>query len=133
MQSKVSNTEKEDLTLTKNEHSTRYHSNIQESYIADTFGGHTTLNSGAARFSVGDVVLPKADMLIECKCKMKDTDSFSIKKDWLAKLKEEQLAARMSSCALAFSFDEDCKNNYFIINESLMRYLVEKLTEDSEI
>ena len=119
--------------MTKNEHSTRYHSNIQESYIADKFGGHTTLNSGAARFSVGDVILPKADMLIECKCKMKDTDSFSIKKGWLAKLKEEQLAARMSSCALAFSFNEDCKNNYFIINESLMRYLVEKLTEDSEI
>ena len=71
-------------------------------------------------------MLPRCDTLIECKTQMTNKESFSIKKDWLVKLKEECKLSRHSNYALCFSFGPD-EENYFIISESLMKYLCDKL------
>lgn len=115
--------------MTKNKDSTRYYSSNQESYIAKILNGRVRANSGATLFSKGDVVNEKASFLIECKTCVKDKESFSIKKEWLIKNKEEAFANRLSNSCIAFNFGPD-QDNYFIINEKLMKFLIEKIEED---
>lgn len=110
--------------------STREFSSKQEHYIAKLLGGDRTPNSGAGRFSPGDVQVPSADMLVECKTSMSEKSSFSIKADWITKNKEEAHSNRFSNSCIAFNFGPD-KPNYFVIDEKLMRFLVEKLSEES--
>ena len=106
---------------------TRYFSNRQEKKVAKKFGGRQTSNSGATAYKKGDVTLP--NWLIECKTCMKDKDSFSIKKEWLLKLKEERFAMNKSYCALAFNFGPD-QENYFIVDERLFKNFVDSLKEE---
>ena len=65
---------------------TRWYSNKQEQKVAKTIGGKQTANSGATKWSKGDVRTD--DFLIECKTCEKEKKSFSIKKEWLEKNKE---------------------------------------------
>lgn len=116
---------------TKNKTCTRYFSNIHEESVAKVLGGRIQPSSGSGDFKKGDVVNEKASLLIECKTCVKDKESFSIKKEWLIKNKEESFANRLSNNCIAFNFGPD-QDNYFIINEKLMKYLVEKLEEDLE-
>lgn len=58
---------------------TRYFSKKQESEIADKFKGQRVVNSGATPFNKGDVNLDK--FLVECKTKVTDSASISIKKE----------------------------------------------------
>jgi len=115
----------------KNTSSTRYYSDAQEKSVCRALNARQQPNSGATLFSAGDVVQKDASMLIECKTCMTDQNSFSIKKDWLAKNKEEAFSLRLDNCAIAFNFGPNQPNHY-IINESLMQFLVEKLIELSE-
>ena len=67
--------------MTRNKDSTRFYSSKQEEYVAKLLNGRTVSNSGAAKFTCGDVI--SDDFIIECKTKMKPSESFSIKKQWL--------------------------------------------------
>lgn len=116
--------------MTKNTNSTRYYSHNQESSIAKALNGRVVANSGAIKFGAGDVIIDNADMLIEAKTCTSDKSSFSIKKEWLDKNKQESFSIRKTNQALCFNFGPS-SNNYYIINEKLMKFLVDKLEEDN--
>jgi len=115
--------------MTKNENSTRFYSNIHEQSVCKALNATQQPNSGAAKFRKGDVVNTTASLLIECKTCMKDKDSFSVKKEWFEKNKEEAFALRLSNQAVCFNFGPN-QSNYYVINERLMKFLVEKLEEE---
>ena len=70
-------------------------------------------------------------MLIECKTAMTEKSSFSIKKDWLEKSKQEAFSSHCDYTALAFNFGPDTKN-YYVISELLMKTLVEYLRSEQK-
>lgn len=115
--------------MTKNKESTRYYSTNHEESICKALGGHRQPNSGAAKFNKGDIIVESANMLIEAKTTMTDKESFSIKKDWVTKNKNEAFAVRMYNEAVCFNFGPN-QSNYYVINERLMKFLVEKLNEE---
>jgi hypothetical protein len=103
---------------------TRYYSSRQENKVAKDVGGKTTANSGATMFDKGD--LKTDQFLIECKTKTSNSDSISIKKEWLDKLKDESLFMKKKYEALIFNFGPDSKN-YAIIDLELFNILQEYL------
>lgn len=105
---------------------TRFYSNKQEKQVAKAIGGKQVANSGATPFFKGDAVNDK--MLVECKTVTKEQKSFTIKKEWIDKNKEEAFAMRKPYSAIAFSFGDDV--NHFIIDEKLFKILLEKLREE---
>ena len=105
---------------------TRYYSNRQERKVAKAVGGRKTANSGATDFNKGDAVT--ANWLIECKTCTSEKKSFTIKKDWLDKNKEEAFACRKEYNAVAFDFGG--KDNYYIIDEQTFKLLVEMTKTD---
>lgn len=107
--------------------STRYYSNRQEKQIAKALGGKQSSNSGATPFQKGDV--KTAQWLIEAKTTTSSKSSFSIKKDWLLKNKEEAFAMNRQYSALAFNFGPD-EENYYIIDEKLFKKLLNFLQEN---
>ena len=110
---------------------TRYYSDLQEKAVCRLLGGYQVANSGAGHFCKSDVVVKDVSLGIECKTCVTDKSSFSIKRDWLEKSKEEGFQNRLANSALAFSFGPN-QPNYFVINSRLMAYLVEKLREEGE-
>ena len=107
--------------------STRYYSNRQEKQIAKALGGKQSSNSGATPFQKGDV--KTSVVLIEAKTTTSPKSSFSIKKDWLLKNKEEAFAMNRQYSALAFNFGPD-EENYYIIEEKLFKKLLNFLQEN---
>ena len=100
---------------------TRFYSNNQEKAVAKQIGGKKQSNSGATTFVKGDVVTN--DFLIECKTTTCTTrSSFSIKKEWLEKNKQEALAMR--KCYNALCFDYGDGQRYYIIDERLFKELL---------
>ena len=116
--------------MTKNKSSTRYSSQTQEHRISEYLGGRVNSNSGAGRFDKSDVVIDSASMSIECKTCMSQKDSFSIKKEWIEKHSSEAFANRLENKALAFNFFFEDDEDYFVIDKKLMKFLVEKLSEE---
>lgn len=114
--------------MTKNKESTRYYSTKHEESICKALGGRRQSNSGAGNFQKGDIEIPLANMLIEAKCSMSPKNSFSVKKEWLEKNKKEAFMTRHSNSCLCFNFEPD-GDNYYVINEKLMKYLVQGLSE----
>ena len=112
--------------MTCNKNCTRYYSSRQEKSVAKTVKGKTVANSGAPRFVAGDVT--SDIILIECKTVTKEQKSFTIKKEWIDKNKEEAFAMRKPYSAIAFSFGDDI--NHFIIDEKLFKILLEKLRDE---
>ena len=106
-----------------NKESTRYFSNNHELSICKALGGQRVPNSGAGRFSAGDVIIDNVSMLIEAKCSMSKKKSVSIKEDWILKNKEEAFRNRLQNTAICFNFEPN-GDNYYIIDEKLMRYLI---------
>lgn len=106
---------------------TRHYSNIQETKVAKTFNGKKTVNSGATLFQKGDILLD--DVLIECKTKTSDSQSISIKKDWIDKNEKEALFMGKPYSALAISFGPNSKN-YYIVSEEMMDILLGKIRRD---
>lgn len=116
---------------TTNKDATRYYSNLQENHIARLLEGYRTANSGANRFEKGDVIIPEASMLIEAKTSTSEKSSFSIKKEWIDKNKEEAFRDHLANQAIAISFDPKGTENYYLINEKLFEYLINKLKEEN--
>ena len=112
-----------------NRNSTRYFSNKQEKTIAKALDGKRVSNSGAPDFLGGDVKTNQ--FLIEAKTVTKPKSSFSIKKDWILKNKEEAFAMHKPYCALAFNFGPD-EENYYIIDEKLFKELVKYKEEEND-
>ena len=104
---------------------TRFYSNKQEKAVAKALQGKQVSNSGAPKFCGGDVTTD--DWLIECKTTTATIkQSFSIKKEWLDKNKEEAFAMNKCYNALAFQFGEG-QPNYYIIDEKTFIKMKEAL------
>ena len=112
-----------------NKESTRYFSDQHEKSVCKAIGGEQVSNSGAGKFKKGDVVVKSASLLVECKCQMAEKGSYSVKKEVLEKNKEESFSNRLNSSCLCFNFGPG-SDNYYVISEKLMKFLVRKLSED---
>ncbi len=112
----------------KNTESTRFYSDKHEKSVCKALGATQTSNSGAGNFTKGDVIQRDASLLIECKTTMTEKNSVSIKREWIDKNKQEGFAMRLGNQTICFNFGPDTPN-YYIINESLMKFLVEQLKE----
>ena len=117
----------------KNKSATRYASSVQENRVANKLGGYVNSNSGAGLFKKGDILIKDINLGIECKTCMNKKTSFSIKKEWLEKNKREVFSNRLDNMIIAFNFYYEDKNDYYIIDDKLMKYLVEKLREENKI
>lgn len=115
--------------MTKNTSATRFYSDKHEQSVCRALGAHQTANSGANRFDKGDVIQPEASLLIECKTSMTDKKSVSIQKEWFLKNQEEAFRSRMNNNAVCFNFGPSSEN-YYIISEKLMKFLVENLIKE---
>lgn len=113
--------------MTNNKSSTRYHSNKHEKKVAKTIGGKCQSNSGATLFAKGDIQTDK--WLIECKTCMTEKQSFSVKKEWLDKLKQEAFAMNKEFYSLVFSYGETVGENYYILNEKVFKQIFKLLQE----
>ncbi len=98
----------------------------QERCIAKAVGGKRTPNSGATKFDKGDIVV--GEWLLEAKTCMQPKKSFSIKKEWLTKLKEEQFATSKTYSSLCFDFGDN-KDRYYILDENTFRYILDIINE----
>lgn len=100
---------------------TRKYSSIQEKSVANAISGKQVANSGATKFNKGDITTN--NWLIEAKTCTSEKKSFTIKKEWLIKNKEEAFAMRKQYNALAFDFGSG--NNYYVIDEKTFKELVD--------
>ena len=105
---------------------TRFYSSKQEKRIAKAVNGQRVANSGATAFSKGDV--KTEDWLFEAKTKTSESQSVSIKKEWLTKNKEEMFAMGKSYSALVFDFGDG--NNYYVLDEKTFLQMKEALEND---
>lgn len=103
---------------------TRSYSKAQETDVAKKLNGKCTPNSGATPFQPGDVALDQ--VLLECKTKVTDSDSITIKKEWLQKIDKEALFSGKPYFALAFNFGPN-QSNYYVIDEFLFQTLINSL------
>lgn len=106
---------------------TRAFSRKQENKVAKMVNGKVVSNSGATAFNKGDVRTDK--ILIECKTCTKEKKSFSIKKEWLTKNKDEAFAMGKQYSVLAFDFGDG--ENYFVLDKNLFKKLVNYIEEEN--
>ena len=99
---------------------TRFYSSRQEKKVAKAVGGKQVSNSGATAFNKGDVTTDL--MLLECKTCVENKKSFSIKKEWLEKNREEAFEMGKDYSVLTFNFGPD-SDNYYVIDERLFKML----------
>jgi len=102
---------------------TKHFSKRQEKQVAKSLSGKVTPNSGATMFNKGDVLLE--DFVIECKTKTSNSQSISIKKEWLEKTKNESYLQGKDHYALVFDFGPDSKR-YAIIEENLFKDFIKE-------
>ena len=107
---------------------TRFYSGRQEKKVAKAIGGKQTANSGATAFNKGDVFTD--DWLIECKTKWNVAKSFTIKREWLEKNKEEAFAMGKDYNALAFDYGDG--KNWYVVDEKTFRYFVELIRREND-
>jgi len=78
----------------------------------------------------GDVVGGKnKNWLFEAKTCMKEQQQFTIKKEWLDKLKNESFSMRKEFFALVFNFGVKNEENYYILNEKTFTQILNLLNE----
>lgn len=116
--------------MPKNKDCTRAFSDAQEKSICKLLGATQQPNSGAGRFRKGDCINYEASLLIEAKTCTKEKDSFSIKKEWIKKNKEEAFTQRVFNGCIAFNFGPN-EPSYYVVDEKLMVFLVNKLMEEN--
>ena len=104
--------------MTNNKKSTRYYSSRQEKRIAKAVGGKTVPNSGAITFGAGDITSDK--WLFEAKTKMEESKSFTIKREWIEKNKEEAFAMGKDYSAVVIDFG-DGKQYYLLDEKTFLR------------
>lgn len=102
---------------------TRFYSKQQEKKVARAVGGNRVANSGATAFSKGDV--RTNSFLLECKTCTEPRKSFTMKKEWFDKNKEEAFAMHKDYSAVVFDFGDG--KNLYVIDEWLFQKLVKYL------
>ena len=102
---------------------TRWYSDRQEKKIAKLVGGKQQSNSGATTFQKGDV--KTSDWLIEAKTCEAEKKSFSVKREWLEKNREEAFAMRKAHSALAIDFGDG--EQFFIVDAKTFVKMCEAL------
>jgi hypothetical protein len=104
---------------------TRYYSNKQEKTISKELKGKQQINSGATPFYKGDV--KTEHFLIEAKTTTTPQTSFSIKKEWLDKIRNEAFATGTKIPVLAFNFEPNGDNFYILSGRGMfiLRTLLE--------
>lgn len=90
-------------------------------------GGRVQSNSGGTRFGGGDV--HTKTVFIEAKTPTKDKSTFSVKKEWLEKAKEQAFEQNKTSYALAFRFGPK-EPDFFVIDAKLFKELINHLEEE---
>ena len=100
---------------------------IEEKRIAKTLNGKRQTNSGATLFSKGDVKTDK--FLLEAKTCIQEKQSFSIKEEWLIKLRQEAFAMNKEFSALVFNFGRKNSENFYILNEKDFKQILSLLEE----
>lgn len=107
--------------------STRDASSKQEKAIAKSLNARRTSNSGATKFDKGDLYVGQ-EWLIEAKTCMQPKKSFSIKQEWLQKMKEEQFATNKMYSALCFDFGDEGQR-YYILDEQTFKQFLELMNK----
>lgn len=107
--------------------STRDASSKQEKAIAKSLNARRTSNSGATKFDKGDLYVGQ-EWLIEAKTCMQPKKSFSIKQEWLQKMKEEQFATNKMYSALCFDFGDN-GNRYYIVEEQVFKNVIQEFKD----
>lgn len=112
-------------------HPTRYYSKRQETGVAKATGGTTVKNSGATMWQKGDVDVKDVSMLIECKTCVEPKKSFSIKKEWITKNRDECHFMRKDHSVISFNFGDD-DGNFYILEEHDFKLFLEFLRDQKE-
>ena len=107
---------------------TRFYSAAQEKRVAKAVGGRKTANSGATKFSKGDVTTK--DCLIEFKTCTEPRKSFTLQKEWFDKNKEEAFAMHKDYSAVVFDFGDG--EDFYIIDQRLFQKLQEYLNNEEK-
>ena len=102
---------------------TRFYSKRQENHIAKTVGGKRQANSGATAFQKGDVTTD--DWLFEAKTCTTEKKSFSIKREWIDKNREEAFAMRKSYNALVIDFGDG--EQFYLVDEKTFKTLLDNM------
>lgn len=111
---------------------TRYFSDMQEKHIAKVTGGKVQSNSGGTKFGGGDVHTKK--FLIEAKTPTKEQTSFTIKKDWITKMREQAYEQGKEEAVLAFRFNPDRGTDLYVLSEKqFLDYLRYKENQSDNI
>ena len=110
---------------------TRDYSDKQEKHIAKVTEGKIQSNSGGTKFGGGDVHTDK--FFIEAKTPTSDKKSFSIKEDWLYKMREQAYEQGKEEAVLAFRFSPDDKTDMYVLNErQFLEYLKYKEEQNND-
>ena len=115
--------------MTNNKKSTRYYSDRHERRTAKELNAKVQTSSGSSDFLKGD--LYTKDCFVECKTSTTEKKSFSIKKEWFAKQKQEAAFMGKPYSAVVFNFGPG-EENHYIIDEYLFQFLKDKLNELEE-
>lgn len=97
----------------------------QEERVAKIFNGKRTPQSGGGKWQKGDVL--STFFLVECKTTMEEKNSYSVSKKILEKADEQRREMGKDFYALAFTFGTD--ENYFVLNEKAMKFLISTVEE----
>lgn len=108
--------------MAKSVRPTRFYSKKQENHIAKAVGGKRTANSGATPFSKGDVTTD--DWLFEAKTCTTEKKSFSIKREWIDKNREEAFAMHKDYNALVIDFGDG--EQFYLLDERTFLGLLKK-------
>lgn len=90
-------------------------------------GGKVQSNSGGTRFGGGDV--HTQSFFIEAKTPTADKETFSVKREWLEKAREQAFEQNKTNYALAFRFGPD-EPDFFVIDSRLFKHLITYLEEE---
>ena len=107
---------------------TRFYSARQEKSVAKSLGGKQVSNSGATNFNKGDVLT--TNVLIECKTCTKEQKSFTIKKDWIIKNREEAFAMGKHYSAIAIDFGNPNEQFYVVDEKIFKEWLTSLISKD---
>lgn len=106
---------------------TRDYSDKQEKHIAKVTGGRVQSNSGGTKFGGGDVHTDK--FFIEAKTPTKSQTSFTIKKEWIDKMREQAYEQGKEEAVLAFRFNPNIDIDLYVLSErQFLEYLNYKMT-----
>ena len=107
---------------------TRDYSDRQEKHIAKVTGGKVQSNSGGTKFGGGDV--HTKHFLIEAKTPTKEQTSFTIKKEWMDKMKMQAFEQGKPQSVLAFRFSPDDKQDYYVLDQKQFLLFLEYMEEN---